>query len=436
MLTAAARTHVGRVRAGNEDALVCRPAEGLFAVVDGMGGEAAGEVAAAIAADTLASVPNTRRQSGEALLAAAFRTARSRILAEAARDPNHAKMGAVATAIRLDDDGRGLCIAHAGDTRAYRIDRAGVTQLTHDHVAETGAPGKKSAVTRDLGRSDLPEAWVDSLRVPVQRGDLVVLCTDGLYDPVSQAELATELTQLWSSKTSADEAANRLVGLALARGGPDNVTVVVIRIDRFRRRGGTMRRLGVPAAAAILGLMAALALVAGLWRDRNLPKIPTLVTRTTTVTEPALIVLDAPAPTEIRAGRALTLRGVRVSADTWTLTVGDGARLDLNLAAVVVEGALTIHLGTGASVVLDGARVSAGTLSVTGPGSVTCTDSLLRTEGGGWTPDPTITFTADGCRIGARADPDSQLFGAAPPATPAAPAEPVPAEPVPPAPAP
>ncbi len=413
MLTAAARTHVGRVRSGNEDALVCRPAEGLFAVIDGMGGEAAGEVAAAIAAESLGAVPGTRRHSGAAVLTAALRAARARILAEAARDANLARMGAVATAVRVDDDGRHVTVAHVGDTRAYRVDRAGVSQLTRDHVAEANGPGKKPAVARDLGRADLPEPWVDTTRAAVHPGDLLVLCTDGLYDPVSAEELTAELTQLWSSAAPVDEAANRLVGLALARGGPDNVTVVVIRIGRFRRRG-RMRRLGAPAAIALLGLVGAMALVAGFWRSRHLPPIPDEIRHSKTVTEPALLVLPSGAHTRVAAGQTLTLRGVTVSADGWTVNLGDGATLDLRLSAVTIEGPLTVAMGNGAHLVLEDARLSAGTVVITGFGSARCADSLLRSETGNWTVDPAVALEVDGCRIGARGDPETRLL--APPA--------------------
>lgn len=437
MLTAAARTHTGRVRANNEDALVCRPAEGLFAVVDGMGGEAAGEVAAAITAEALAAVPNQRRQAGEALLGAAFRAARGRILAESARTPAHANLGAVATAVRLEDDGRHVTVAHVGDTRAYRVDRHGITQLTHDHVGAPSAPGKKAAVSRDLGRADLPEPWLDTVRVAVQPGDLLVLCTDGLYDPIKQEELAEELTRLWSGKVAVEEAANKLVGLALARGGPDNVTVVVVRVARWRRRGG-VRRLGAPAAVGLFALVGALALGAGLWRNRHLPPLPDEVRRSTHVSEPELIVLPGVAHTRVAARQTLQLRGVLVSAEAWTIDLADGAILDLSLAAISLEGPLTVNLGPGAHVSLHDARVGATTITLSGGGSVSCRDSFLRTTAGDWTVDPGLVLDLRGCRAGTRTAPDTVLLGpaadapaagAADPAPTADPAGPTPAAP-------
>ena len=94
-LDGAARTHPGKQRTTNEDALVCRPAAGLFAVVDGMGGEEAGEVAAAIAVAAIAEVPDLADLAGETVLSQAFHTARERILAEADSDPTKEGMGAV-----------------------------------------------------------------------------------------------------------------------------------------------------------------------------------------------------------------------------------------------------------------------------------------------------------------------------------------------------
>jgi protein phosphatase len=168
-IEAAARTHAGRVRTTNEDAWVSRPAAGLFAVVDGMGGEACGEVAAAIAVQALAEVPDLPGLAGETILAQAFTAARERILAAADEDPEKEGMGAVATAVRFDDGGGELSVAHVGDSRAYLVGVAGVRVLTHDHLAE-GRPGTKRQVARDLGRRDLRGEWVETSRVRVAAG--------------------------------------------------------------------------------------------------------------------------------------------------------------------------------------------------------------------------------------------------------------------------
>jgi len=380
MLSAGARTHVGRVRSNNEDALVWRADEGLFAVVDGMGGEAAGEVAAAIAVECLGAVPNTRRTAGEALLVEAMRNARARILAESARDPARAHLGAVASAIRFEDDGRHIALAHVGDTRVYRVNRHGVTQLTHDHVAAAAAGARKAAVARDLGRADLPEPWVDTARVPVEPGELLVLCSDGLYDPVPQEELAAELLRLWEAKADGDAAAARLVGLALARGGPDNVTVVAVRVGRWRRGRGRAR-LGVAATLALLAGLGALALAVGVGtRPRSEGVLPEQLSRPLELSAPVLVTLPDGAATRVEAGGTLDTRGVTLVGTTWTVDLAPGTSARLRLSAVELTGALTVTLGEGARLELAGARVRAGSILVRGEGSFTCTDSLFASR--------------------------------------------------------
>ena len=132
-LAAYARTHTGR-RASNEDAWVCRVEAGVFAVIDGMGGREAGEVAAAITANTLAETPTAPGMASETLLVRQFYDARDRILAHARAHPRCAGMGAAATAVRIDDDGTTASVAHVGDTRAWHVGPGGIVQLTKDHV--------------------------------------------------------------------------------------------------------------------------------------------------------------------------------------------------------------------------------------------------------------------------------------------------------------
>lgn len=367
MLSAAARTHAGRVRPQNEDALVCRPEQGIFAVIDGMGGEQAGEVAAAITAAAVAEVPNTRKLVGEAILSQTLRTARERILAEARANPACTNMGAVATLARLDDLGRTISIAHVGDTRAWLVSVAGVRQLTTDHVADAPEPGRsRPAVTRDLGRVDLPAEWVETLRVPIQRGDLLVLASDGLHDPVPEDELHTELVRLHKERSDADVVAARLVALALARGGPDNVTVVALRMDRYRR-GGRMRRLGLTPSVLLLFVMLALLGVVT-WYRRAGPNelVPTHVTRNLEVSRPAGLRVG-PTPSNVADGVTLVLRGVAVTGQDWEVTVAPRGELLIQRSTVELGGALHVTLGDGATLTVEDSRVQAGRLVVDGP---------------------------------------------------------------------
>lgn len=228
----AARTHAGRVRAHNEDAFVVDPARGRFAVIDGMGGTAAGAIAAEHTRLALLEQPD---------LFDALCAANRAILADVARHPEHTGMGCVATAIQVR--GPSLWVAHVGDTRAYLASDEAAEQLTHDHTAtaadqeafglsdaEARALPYQHAVTNDIGRrSRTGREWIEAHRVPFRRGDIAMLCSDGLHDMVPQTTLFARLANARAERWSAATLADRLLSEALEAGGTDNVTVVVVR---------------------------------------------------------------------------------------------------------------------------------------------------------------------------------------------------------------
>lgn len=393
-LDAAARTHPGKVRDVNEDAFVCRPKAGLFAVVDGMGGEAHGDVAAAIAVRALAEVPSLPGIAGETALAQAMRAARDRVLAEADADRTKEGMGAVATAIRFDDDGRTLRLAHVGDTRAYLVHAAGVRLLTHDHVAE-GPAGTKRQVARDIGRRDLVGDWVETGHAAVQPGDLVVLCSDGLTDAVAQNELIGELVQLRGAP-SADAVASRLVGLALAHGGPDNVTVVAIRVGRFSRREASRPLVWavVSALAVAAGLAGAWYVTGGEWpgAERGYGgAVPRRVEGVVVLGSRSPLVLGAASQTVVFSESALAVSGQRLEGSDWTVTVRPQAALTLERLVVALERDLVVYLEPGAQVIVRDVRVERGRLRLRVPQQARATldhvflpsDEALVVEGGG-----------------------------------------------------
>lgn len=361
MLNAAGRTHTGRVRPQNEDALLCRPEEGLFAVVDGMGGEKAGEVAAAYAVAEIGKVQNRRRLDGREELRRAFHAARAQILAEAQRNPDCKNMGAVATALRFDDHGRTVVIAHVGDTRAYLVNGGGARQLTADDVAP-GVEGRKPAVARDLGRADLPADWVSLSRVAVKKGDLLVICSDGLYEPAGE-ELAPELGRLWRSGEEADTVAARLVALALARGGPDNISVVVARVGRWRRPS-RMPKLPPGAAAALLFVLCTFAVVGGALRAGRAPnQVPTAVKSALTLSSQDRYELAGPTTT-VASGKELRLRGTSVAAPAWELEVADGGQVVIDRSVLLLDRELHVSLGAGANLELRDCRIQAAAVRV------------------------------------------------------------------------
>jgi serine/threonine protein phosphatase PrpC len=231
-LRAAARTHRGTVRPDNQDAYLCRPDLGLFAVIDGMGGQQGGRHAAELARDALL-------EAGEP--ARGLAAANARIRAEADTRVEYFGMGCVASALRIAD---GVArIAHVGDTRVYMAGAAGCEQLTRDHTVAASVqerlglshvragdlPGRNQ-VTRDLGgRHRQGQAWIDQLEVPLEHGALLLLCSDGLPTAVGADELFQRLRESRRAGSPPDELADALITRALERGARDNVTAVVVR---------------------------------------------------------------------------------------------------------------------------------------------------------------------------------------------------------------
>lgn len=230
-LSAAARTNRGP-RDGNEDAYVCRPDLGLFAAIDGMGGQVGGERAAALAREALLSSTD---------LLQAIRTANESIHEMAARDSALRGMGCVASAVRIGE--AGARIIHVGDTRVYLAGRAGCEQLTRDHTVAArrqedmgiSAPAARgiaghNQVTRDIGgKPQKDDSWVDRLEVDLEAGDLLMLCSDGLHGAIPAADLFARLRRARKEDVPPVDLVDSLVELALKNGTKDNVTVVVAR---------------------------------------------------------------------------------------------------------------------------------------------------------------------------------------------------------------
>jgi len=231
-LRAAARTHRGTVRPDNQDAFLCRPDLGLFAVIDGMGGQQGGRHAAELARAALL-------EAGEP--ARGLAAANAVIRAEADTRVEFFGMGCVASALRIS--GGAARIAHVGDTRIYMAGSAGCEQLTRDHTVAASEqerlglshrragdlPGRNQ-VTRDLGgRHREGVAWIDQLEVTLEQGALLLLCSDGLPAAVGPDELFERLRRSRRDGSAPEELADALIARALERGARDNVTAVVVR---------------------------------------------------------------------------------------------------------------------------------------------------------------------------------------------------------------
>jgi protein phosphatase len=244
-------TDLGRVRSNNEDSFRIVEPLNLFILSDGMGGEAHGEIASSLAVDTIEKVCSSSKvdfevtlpgTSGEnwseqtRLLQNAVLQANFGIYQSSQEHPEQRGMGATLTAGWIN--GSKLSLAHVGDSRAYLLRTGNLQQLTNDHslVAEQVRRGiitpqqaeeseMQSVLLRALGAH--PEVDVDIDEFDLLPRDVLLLCSDGLTRMVTEPEIAGTL----QAETDPEKAAQKLVDLANERGGLDNVTVIVARLE-------------------------------------------------------------------------------------------------------------------------------------------------------------------------------------------------------------
>ena len=218
LVTAAGSSDVGKVRARNEDSFVVRPDLGVFAVADGMGGHAAGDVASRMALESIISSLEADHRDERALHSAVAR-ANEEIWSRALNEGDKAGMGTTITASLILDES--LAIAQVGDSRAYRLRDSNLEQLTTDHSLHPGS----NILTRALGTNEFVE--VDVTRVDLQPRDRFLLCSDGLTGMVSNADIGALLQQ----ERSLPEICEDLIAAANLRGGIDNITAVLLQVD-------------------------------------------------------------------------------------------------------------------------------------------------------------------------------------------------------------
>ncbi|RME21694.1 MAG: serine/threonine-protein phosphatase [Deltaproteobacteria bacterium] len=245
------RTHVGKVREHNEDSWLAEPELGLFAVADGMGGHAAGEVASQEAVATLLDMVISGRQVVDdfianpgqecllrvgQLLERAVRAAAYSVFNLSQVDPDRKGMGTTLSALLLA--GGVAFVAHVGDSRIYILRGSNTRLLTRDHtfVNEMVRRGKLTVdearrsryanmLMRAVGPNDFVE--VDLGRYRFRQGDVFCICSDGLSRYIRKSEQLLELLDPSELALSAD----RLIQHALDGGGRDNVTVLLVRVD-------------------------------------------------------------------------------------------------------------------------------------------------------------------------------------------------------------
>jgi serine/threonine protein phosphatase PrpC len=244
-----AATHIGRVRALNEDVYLVRAERGLFVVCDGVGGAPAGEVASQMAVDNvlerLGGANGTTPASSVAgqprylpqttCLVEAVRHSNQFIYEEAQKDPRHAEMGTTIVGACLKQ--HIASVVHVGDSRAYLWHKGRLEPLTRDHSfveaqiraglldrAESLNSAHQNILVRVLGRE--PDVEVDVNEVPVQPGDYLLLCSDGLTRMVTEPALADAISELRDPQRICDY----LIDAANRNGGADNITVVIVEV--------------------------------------------------------------------------------------------------------------------------------------------------------------------------------------------------------------
>ena len=250
---AAGRTDVGLQREHNEDSYCLLEQHGLFIVADGMGGHRAGDVASRMATETIASFFNTTARedatwpfhydptlsAAENRLVTGIKVANKSIYEASARSREHQGMGTTVVSMLFSPQARRIYVGHVGDSRCYRVRGETIEQLTQDHsllndylrampdlTEEQKEELPRNVITRALGMTE--SVQVDVCQDEPRHGDVYVLCSDGLTGMISDREIR----DIVNSSPDPGEAAEKLIALANAHGGEDNVTAIVARVQQ------------------------------------------------------------------------------------------------------------------------------------------------------------------------------------------------------------
>ena len=251
-ITYKAVSDVGRKRKGNEDSLFVNPEQHLFVVADGMGGHAAGEIASKVAVDSINEFVCLTGGDEEITwpfgldenisydgnrLKTAIRYANRKVLEATKEKSEYEGMATTVAAVLLDGDTANL--GHVGDSRVYLVRDGEITQLTSDHswVNEQIQSGVispdqarthplRNVVTRALGGK--PDLQVDMQQHKAKAGDILLLCSDGLTTMIPDEDIVRVVRE---ADGDVEKAAQALVASANAKGGEDNITVLLIRFD-------------------------------------------------------------------------------------------------------------------------------------------------------------------------------------------------------------
>lgn len=242
------KSDIGRVRANNEDAfLLCNIWDDdhiLAVAIDGVGGYEGGEVAAALAQETIYEFLNVNTPGDcLGLIKEAVIAANNRIFSEREQNPSIANMGCVLTASLIELESMRVNIAHVGDTRIYQYASSQIEKLSHDHSLigyreeigdlteeEAMTHPQRNIISRDVGARLLSfedKDYVEVASFPLENNTQLLLCSDGLCDMITSKAMSAILEE----HKSVEDKVNSLIQAALDAGGRDNVTVVLVCIE-------------------------------------------------------------------------------------------------------------------------------------------------------------------------------------------------------------
>ncbi|HEX5716708.1 MAG TPA: right-handed parallel beta-helix repeat-containing protein [Thermoanaerobaculia bacterium] len=265
---AAAGTDPGRERENNEDRVLCEPERGIFAVVDGVGGESGGEVASQIATDVLRARLSRRTTDLDRLVREAIALANRQIFERAQTDPRLAGMSCVLTVALLDGgpSGETATVGHVGDSRLYLLRRGEIKKVTRDHspvgtredsgeISEDEAMHhpRRNEIFRDVGSAPHEpddQGFVEIHQIPFDADSALLICSDGLSDLVPSARIRQAVE---AHAGDPQAAIDQLIDEANEAGGKDNISIVIVEGERYAQtvRGAAAlddTRSGVPVS--------------------------------------------------------------------------------------------------------------------------------------------------------------------------------------------
>ena len=263
-LRCAGESHVGMVRQNNEDRVYLDPDRGIFLVIDGIGGQAAGEKAADIAINLVRARLERQTGTAEDRIREAITVANNEILHAAASNSEWHGMACVMT-VAVAENGRAI-VGHVGDSRLYKVRQREIRKITHDHSpvgeredsreiseAEAMRHPRRNEVFRDVGSQehtpDDPD-FIELLSIPFEPDSALLLCSDGLSDQVTSGEI---LRTVLANAGHPGGAVHELIEAANRAGGKDNVSVLVVEGEQFAAARESPAGIATPVRGVFAG---------------------------------------------------------------------------------------------------------------------------------------------------------------------------------------